>query len=52
MDWDRITQTGARAPGVKRRDRLHGGARKHTVSDTEQGIAAAVEGTKGDGKPA
>ncbi len=52
MDRDRITRTGARAPGVKRRDRLHGGACKRIVPDTEQGKAMAAEGTKGDGKPA
>ena len=31
---------------------MYGGVRKRTVPDTEQGIAVAVEGTKGDGKPA
>jgi hypothetical protein len=38
MDWDNITRTGARAPGVERRIRSHGGAYKRIIPDTEQGI--------------
>ena len=52
MDRDGITRTGARAPGVKRLNRLHGGALKRIVPDTEPGVPMVVEGTKDDGKPA
>src|SRR6516164_9316491 len=38
MDRDSITRTGARAPGVERWIRSHGGACKRIISDTEQGI--------------
>src|SRR5215470_1919070 len=38
MDWDSITRTGARAPGVARWIRSHGGVHQHLVPDTEQGI--------------
>ena len=51
MDWDSITRTGARAPGVERQIRWYGGAHKRIVPDTEQGITLAAESTKGDGKP-
>ena len=52
MDRDRTTRTGARAPGVERQIRSHGGAWKRIIPDTEQGIMMAVaEGTKDDGKP-
>jgi hypothetical protein len=51
MDRDRITRTGARAPGVERLVRSHRGVRKRTVPDTEQGITVNAESTKGDGKP-
>jgi hypothetical protein len=51
MDRDRITRTGARAPGVRRKNRLHEGVSKRTVPDTERGIAVAAESTKDDGKP-
>ena len=49
---DSITRTGARAPGVERQIRSHGGAYKLIVPDTEQGTTMEVEGTKDDGKPA
>src|SRR5215471_603479 len=51
MDRDSITRTGARAPGVKRKIRLHGGVHKHIVPDTEQGIPMVAASTKDDGKP-
>jgi hypothetical protein len=51
MDRDNITRTGARAPGVERQIRSHGGAYKRILPDTEQGITMAVESTKDDGKP-
>src|SRR5262250_1493237 len=38
MDRDSITRTGARAPGVERLIRSHGGARQRIIPDTEQGI--------------
>src|SRR6516165_1842355 len=38
MDWDSITRTGARAPGVERWNRSHGGACKRIIPDTEQGV--------------
>src|SRR5215813_9747686 len=38
MDWDSITRTGARAPGVERWIRSPGGVHQHLVPDTEQGI--------------
>src|SRR6516162_8429278 len=38
MDRDSITRTGARAPGVERWIRSHGGAPQRIISDTEQGI--------------
>jgi len=50
MDRDRITRTGARAPGVER-IRSHGGVHKRIVPDTEQGVTMEAESTKGDGKP-
>ena len=31
---------------------MYGGVHKRAAPDTEQGIAVAAEGTKGDGKPA
>ena len=52
MDRDRTTRTGARAPGVERPVRSHGGAYKRIIPDTEQGDLMAAESTKGDGKPA
>ncbi len=51
MDRDSITRTGARAPGVEREIRSHGGAHKRIVPDTEQGITMAAESTKDEGKP-
>jgi hypothetical protein len=51
MDRDSITRTGARAPGVERWIRSHGGAYKRFVPDTARGISMAAEGTKDDGKP-
>ena len=51
MDRDNITRTGARAPGVERQIRSHGGAYKRIISDTEQGTMMVAEGTKDDGKP-
>jgi hypothetical protein len=48
---DSITRTGARAPGVERSNRSHGGAYKRIIPDTGQGITMAAEGTKDDGKP-
>jgi hypothetical protein len=51
MDRDSITRTGARAPGVERENRSHGGVQKRIHPDTEQGITMAVESTKDDGKP-
>ena len=51
MDRDRITRTGARAPGVERSIRSRGGVHKRIVPDTEQGITLAAESTKDDGKP-
>jgi hypothetical protein len=50
MDRDNITRTGAKAPGVERQIRSHGGAYKRILPDTEQGITMAVESTKDDGK--
>jgi hypothetical protein len=47
MDRDSITRTGARAPGVERLDRSHGGDHKRIVPDTEQGIPMEAESTKG-----
>src|SRR5215471_16101010 len=38
MDRDSITRTGARAPGVERLIRSHGGAHQRILPDTEQGI--------------
>src|SRR5215469_4033483 len=38
MDRDSKTRTGARAPGVERSIRSHGGAYKRIVPDTEQGV--------------
>src|SRR6516162_9081694 len=38
MDRDSITRTGARAPGVERWNRSHGGACKRIIPDTEQGV--------------
>src|SRR5271167_3277325 len=38
MDRDSITRTGARAPGVERLIRSHGGAHQRIIPDTEQGI--------------
>ena len=46
MDRDSITRTGARAPGVERLDRSHGGARKRLLPDTEQGIGMIAQSTK------
>ena len=51
MDRDRITRTGARAPGVERLDRSHGGAHKRILPDPEQGIRMTAESTKDAGKP-
>jgi hypothetical protein len=51
MERDSITRTGARAPGVERENRSHGGACKRIHPDPEQGITMAVESTKDDGKP-
>ncbi|MGH9626951.1 MAG: hypothetical protein ACRD7E_01090 [Bryobacteraceae bacterium] len=51
MDRDSITRTGARAPGVERQIRSHGGAYKPIIPDTEQGVTMAAESTKDDGKP-
>jgi len=51
MDRDSITRTGARAPGVERENRSHGGACKRIHPDSVQGITMAAESTKGDGKP-
>ena len=49
MDRDRITRTGARAPGVEQLDRSHGGAHKRLLPDTEQGIGMIAESTKDAG---
>src|SRR5215472_7786368 len=38
MDRDSITRTGARAPGVERLIRSHGGAHQRIIPDPEQGI--------------
>src|SRR6516165_1858693 len=38
MDRDSITRTGARAPGVERWIRSHGGAPQRIISDSEQGL--------------
>jgi hypothetical protein len=52
MDRDSITRAGARAPGVERENRSHGGTYQRIIPDTEQGIMMAVESTKDDdGKP-
>ena len=51
MDRDSITRTGARAPGVERENRSHGGAYKRIIPDTEQGITLAAESTKDESKP-
>ena len=52
MDRDTITRTGARAPGVKRRELLEWWCSTEQVaSDTERGAHAAAESTKDGGKP-
>ena len=52
MDWDNITRTGARAPGVERCMSLEWRCSTGQVaSDTERGIHAAAESTKDGGKP-
>ena len=51
MDWDNTTQTGARASGVKRANRLHGGTRLVLASPTQlrEKMLAPVR-TSGGGK--
>ena len=51
MDRDSITRTGARAPGVERPGRSHGGVPSPIVPDTEQGYTVEAESTKDAGKP-
>ncbi len=51
MDWDNITRTGARAPGVKRQIAARTEVLKRIVSpDTERGRDAKAGSTKGGGK--
>lgn len=51
MDRDSITRTGARAPGVERETARAEVLDGPIVPDTEQGITAAAESTKDEGKP-
>ena len=57
--WGRLSDDGpgqnnpdrSEGPWGRAEDRLHGGAHKHIVPDTEQGIPMDTESTKDDGKP-
>jgi len=51
MDRDNITRTGARAPGVKRRDRLHGGVLPSLLPDTERDDRPAAGGANDGCQP-
>ena len=52
MDRDNITRTGARAPGVERRESLAWRCfTEQVASDSERGTHAAAESTKDGGKP-
>jgi len=55
MDRDNITRTGARAPGVERLYRLHGGGNGRYATSTQseklwRGAATAKDGRKPQGK--
>ena len=51
MDRDTITRTGAKAPGVGRSNRSHGGVVLSKNLDTERGVFEATDDTNDGRKP-